>query len=52
MPIAAFKRYLQESPAFRRVAEVVDFVTYREVREFDFARAHVPPKAKHGARES
>jgi len=39
MTFAPLSQYLRDSALFRRLAEVVDFCTYREVREFDFGSA-------------
>jgi hypothetical protein len=49
MQIPSIKRILINGAALRRVSEIIDFVTYREVREFDFARVDPARKARRTA---
>jgi hypothetical protein len=52
MILAPLKQYFRGGALFRRVMEVVDFCTYREVREFDFRFAETPRSSKPTARKS
>ena len=38
MSFVSLKRFLSDSPIYRRLAEEFAFVTYREVREYDFSQ--------------
>jgi len=38
MSFVLLKHFLADSPIYRRLAEEFAFITYREVREFDFSR--------------
>ena len=52
MHFAPLKQYAQKGALLRLVLDVVDFCTYREVREFDFSHALLPRNATTAARES
>jgi hypothetical protein len=52
MTLAPWKHYVQNSALLRRLVEVVNFCTYKEVREFYFGRAASPRRDTKAARES
>jgi hypothetical protein len=52
MEFSNLKRFLAESSLYRRLDQVIGFLSYREVRQLRFERSDVAPVGRRAARKT